>query len=234
MEAAGRTFGRAGVNFTSVLRLWELDQSIFRYFHVDARSALLDPVFFVLSTSGLGWVQAATILLTSWVLRAKAAKETASIGWLAAFGRGLHNIRRKDWAPWSGPLLSVYLVSGVVNSGLVKEILPRDRPSQFAWADPAEGFFYRAFPSGHTATAFAMAWLIFLKTRGTSLAKWGWWALIWALGVGLSRIYRGVHWPSDVVGGAAVGIACASAIYLLIEWVSRRDRRDARPKLAVR
>ncbi|MFQ3676481.1 MAG: phosphatase PAP2 family protein [Fimbriimonadaceae bacterium] len=213
-----------------MLRLWELDQSIFRWFHVDARSALLDPVFFVLSTSGLGWVQAVAILSTSWFLRARAVRSRSSGSWPAAFWEGLRTVRRQDWSAWSGPLLTVYLVSGLVNSGVVKEVLPRDRPSQFEWADPAEGFFYRAFPSGHTATAFAMAWLVLLKTRGTSLEKWGWWAMVWAAGVGISRIYRGVHWPTDVVAGAAVGIACASAIHLILARAAHRSGSSADPR----
>lgn len=212
-----------------MLRLWELDQSIFRWIHVDARSALLDPLFFVLSTSGLGWVQAVAILSTSWFLRAREVRKRSGTGWIASFWEGLCTVRRRDWSAWSGPLLIVYLVSGLVNTGLVKEVLPRDRPSQFAWAEPAEGFFYRAFPSGHTATAFAMAWLILLKTRGTAIERWGWWALVWATGVGISRIYRGVHWPTDVVAGAAVGIACASAIHLILNWAENRRGPSGEP-----
>lgn len=61
-----------------------------------------------------------------------------------------------------------------------------------------------SFPSGHTAGAVIMATLL-----GT-LFPWAMSpAVIWAIGVGLSRVYLGVHYPSDVLAGAALGFACA-------------------------
>lgn len=74
---------------------------------------------------------------------------------------------------------------------------------------PPESFFSvgpvlssKAFPSGHTATAFMFAAVMSacFPSRGLRIAL-----LIMAAGVGVSRIMVGVHWPLDVLVGAAVG-----------------------------
>ncbi len=68
-----------------------------------------------------------------------------------------------------------------------------------------------SFPSGHTSSAFtfAMAITMVLKKKGVAIASF-----IFAFLMGLSRIYVGVHYPTDVIVGAVVGI-----IYALIGYV---------------
>lgn len=62
-----------------------------------------------------------------------------------------------------------------------------------------------SFPSSHAANSFGVAVLV-----GLSLGRWGWSALLLALAISFSRIYVGVHYPLDVVGGALLGagVAC--------------------------
>ena len=61
-----------------------------------------------------------------------------------------------------------------------------------------------AFPSSHTAMAFALSITIWLHDR-----RVGWIYLIWALFVGLARILANVHYPIDIWGGAILGIVIA-------------------------
>ena len=77
---------------------------------------------------------------------------------------------------------------------------------------------YFSFPSGHTATAFALA---------TSLSvKYPKWYVIapsalWACSVGVSRMNEGVHYPSDVLAGAAIGAGCAVVNIYVNKWLNK-------------
>jgi len=64
-----------------------------------------------------------------------------------------------------------------------------------------------SFPSGHTSNAFASAWVLSSAMPGVSVV---WWLL--AAAIGFSRIYVGVHYPIDVVGGAIVGCLCGALV----------------------
>jgi undecaprenyl-diphosphatase len=75
-----------------------------------------------------------------------------------------------------------------------------------------------SFPSGHTADAFAFAVAVSLVSRKWYIILPG---LIWALLVGYSRMSLGVHFPSDVLGGAVIGAVCA---YGYILYAKRKDQ----------
>lgn len=70
-----------------------------------------------------------------------------------------------------------------------------------------------SFPSGHTASSFAAATAILLYRRSAGVL-----AMAYATLVGLSRIYLCVHWPTDVVAGAVIGVAAS----LLVIWAMGR------------
>lgn len=90
---------------------------------------------------------------------------------------------------------------------LVKHVVRRSRPCNVL--SPAEpGVRVRdrfSFPSGHTAGAFLMATVVSSFYPLISAVFFAWAAL-----VGLSRIYLGVHYPTDVLAGMVVGICCGT------------------------
>lgn len=65
-----------------------------------------------------------------------------------------------------------------------------------------------SFPSGHAALFFAMATAIYFYNK-----KWGGWFFAAAILMGLSRIIAGVHYPSDIIGGAVIGVLTAFLIF---------------------
>ena len=110
---------------------------------------------------------------------------------------------------WSADLLALAIKAGV----------ERRRPSlSVPQADPLLGAGGWSFPSGHAATAFAGAVsLTYLWRRGTPLF------FLLAAAIAFSRVYVGVHYPGDVLAGAALGTAVGLA------WVAalRLPRRSA-------
>lgn len=91
-----------------------------------------------------------------------------------------------------------------------------------------------SFPSGHTASSFAAATVIGLKYRQKSKGNKYWLIyplLLFALIVGFSRIYIGVHYPYDVIFGGVMGVVCGLIILkyedkIFYSKVSRRLRLD--------
>ena len=75
-----------------------------------------------------------------------------------------------------------------------------------------------SFPSGHTATAFALATSLSIK-----YPKWYVIApsAVWACSVGVSRMNEGVHYPTDVLAGAAIGAGCAVLNIYVNRWLNK-------------
>ena len=80
----------------------------------------------------------------------------------------------------------------------------------------------RSFPSGHTANSMAVGVSLWLVSRKYELLKdkklyfpksAGWVVLVWSVLVGLSRLYVGVHYPTDVLGGAIIAILNAAIVF---------------------
>lgn len=119
-------------------------------------------------------------------------------------------------------VLVAYVVVDVVMKPLI------DRPRPFEFADVAllvDAPTTSSFPSGHTASSFAAATAILVYDRRAGAV-----AVLYAALVGFSRLYLFVHWPTDVLAGAAVGIAVALlAIRFMDRWVPYfRDLPDPR------
>ena len=128
---------------------------------------------------------------------------------------GIFLMTKKETRHIAYILFAAVLLSGII-VWIVKEITERPRP--FIELGIAEADIlihtnpYRSFPSGHTTTAFTTATVI-----GYYFRKWLIPAAIVACIAGLARIYLLVHYPSDVIVGAAIGIGTALAVILIVE-----------------
>lgn len=98
-----------------------------------------------------------------------------------------------------------------------KELVKRERPAiqdlTFHSENNATNY---SFPSGHTSAAFSLA-------TSMSIINHKWFVVVpsfaWATMVGYSRMYLGVHYPSDVIVGALVGTGSAWLSYRLNKWM---------------
>jgi membrane-associated phospholipid phosphatase len=140
-----------------------------------------------------------------WTMRAVCA---AAVVWLMW--------RHSAWwlALW---VMATCALGTLVQQGL-KSAVGRERP---VWTDPVDSADYAAFPSGHALTATVVCGLLLwlLHRYGAGRALWRTalaLAVVSVAGVGLTRVWLGVHWPSDVVGGWLIGaliVALAVAFY---------------------
>jgi undecaprenyl-diphosphatase len=70
------------------------------------------------------------------------------------------------------------------------------------------------FVSSHAANSFALAGFVWFLLR-QYYSKIGWILFLWASGVAYSRVYLGVHYPGDILGGALLGLAVSWLVWQL-------------------
>lgn len=126
------------------------------------------------------------------------------------------------WRKWFPALFTVIAigVSAALNA-IVKDLVQRPRPHLFHWPVQAAGY---SFPSGHADDAIVFSlvlvlviWHLFRHDLATWLASG--FAIVFAFLIGLSRIVLGVHYPSDVVGGYALGTVVVLATIIVLECI---------------
>jgi membrane-associated phospholipid phosphatase len=100
----------------------------------------------------------------------------------------------------------------------LKELIARPRPDETNRLVDASGF---SFPSGHAATSMACALVLAVLVPCLAAPL-----VVLAAAIGFSRLYVGVHYPLDVLGGALLGLAVATALLLLAR--APRGSRAAR------
>jgi len=120
------------------------------------------------------------------------------------------------------------LLSEAMCSLAVKELIDRVRPCHIhAWVRLIEGYCPKspAFPSSHATNITAgITYLSFFFPR------WLFAMVPLALLVGYSRVYLGVHYPLDVVGGAILGAGCGWAVFVVFKrLVFPRLRIELKP-----
>lgn len=162
----------------------ELDVQIFRYLH-DALSGVLMPMV-ALSVIGGGWGSFSVFPLLAW-----------------------NRTRR------FGLSLAGVCVTTAIAVFVLKRLVGRARPfnaiPDIHAINPPTDF---SFPSGHAAGSFAFAVfiaIVLVRTKRPDAQALAALLVLLAVGVGLSRIALGVHYPGDVVAGAVLGSAIATA-----------------------
>jgi membrane-associated phospholipid phosphatase len=129
----------------------------------------------------------------------------------------LWHAARRQW-----PEALAWVAAGLTTLVLtvaIKLAVERPRPTLWPWMQSVSGF---SFPSGHAMVSAAffplLGWLATRARRGALGYAIG---LLVAAYVGVGRLYLGVHWPSDVLAGWALGLAQSGTA---IWWLSRPAR----------
>ena len=166
------------------------------------RTGWLDAAAFVLDKAGgapTGAIPAAVVVLTLLALRRPAAVLVLTVSLLALLG-----------------------------GDVLKELVDRPRPEHALYLPPPESL---AFPSGHSAYAMVLCGFSFCVVGSLAASH----PLKWAgikrtlqaalaaviLAMGASRVYLGVHWPSDVVGGYLWGMTVLIVVAILWKGVTK-------------
>ncbi len=171
--------------------------------------------------------------LSLWLHRYQSAGLTSFMRLLSALGTGyaviaalllstLVGLRRRAY-PHVAILLGVSSLAGVSNA-LMKLLFRRPRP-QLGWGAPLPSSY--SFPSGHAmGSAAAYGIMAFVLASLYPGLRWPLAVTtpLLILLIGLSRVYLGVHWPSDVLAGFAAGCCVLTAGVWAVKSPKRADR----------
>ncbi|MGX6962638.1 phosphatase PAP2 family protein [Vagococcus xieshaowenii] len=162
--------------------------------------------------------------IMNWFVSIRSHSFTNFFSWLTKFGNTLSVVfivlaivtllwqsKRKVEAYWL--VLNTALISGVGNY-LIKFLYSRERPSveHLIYAD------HYSFPSGHAMISILLWGTIFLILLPYAKGSWKIktlqaFCIIFALLIGISRNYLGVHYPSDIIGGYLLGASWLAYSY---------------------
>ena len=160
-----------------------VEEALFRALNVDG-GRLLDALAVALSARGFG-VAAGAIVVAVIAIVAGRRRRGLLVGFAVALA-----------------------MSDFLGARVLRPLFGRTRPcfalpaGSVRWLAPASDV--GSLPSLHAANFFAMALVAWAADRRLGIA-----ALAVAVAVSLSRVYVGVHWPTDVLAGAAWGAVCA-------------------------
>lgn len=124
-------------------------------------------------------------------------------------------------ARWTAVWLVVTCAVATLVQQALKALVDRPRP---VWPDPVDSAHYAAYPSGHAMTAAVVCGLLLwlLHRYGADRAVWRTAVAVAAIsvaGVGLTRIWLGVHWATDVAGGWLLGaLVVVLAVRVHTRW----------------
>lgn len=110
-------------------------------------------------------------------------------------------------------VVSVGLARGVITE-VIRFFYHRPRPFAELTTPPVQALLTDpawSFPSGHATFFFALSTAVYLYDR-----RWGTWFLTATVFITLGRVVAGVHYPSDILAGALIGIGTAYLVYRIV------------------
>jgi len=144
------------------------------------------------------------------------------LSWIGTYGAVWIAIALVMALTWRRPviplLVIVAYVAGNLLSGLGKAIIPRHRPFEHQLGPPSST---HSFPSGHATTSFACATVLASYMPRLRVPFF-----VLAALIAISRVYNAMHYPTDVLAGAVLGVLTA---LLLLAAVRRRSHRGRPP-----
>jgi undecaprenyl-diphosphatase len=184
------------------------DESVLRWIG-EHRSPMLEPIMMEITFLGTGTVVMAIVAVSGLFL------------WLSNH-------------KYSAALLLICTLGGILLNNLLKVGYSRPRPQLFDWVAPALSW---SFPSGHAMSAAAVygtvAYLAArLQKRHIHRVITMVCAVVLICMIAITRLYLGVHYPSDVIAGVIIGLAWAAFCMATLEAIQVYARRRAPKVLA--
>ena len=133
----------------------------------------------------------------------------------------------EEWTRIFLAMLLAMLLAGVAGT-VIKCTVPRARPSvhtEIRWGGPrfSSKYEYQSFPSGHVGASTAFFGVLLMARRRVGLA-----CLLIPILIGLSRMYIGAHYLSDIVCAAVLGTLCAFVVghFVLLTIENRQSKSE--------
>ena len=152
------------------------------------------------------------------------------LGFFALLAVGYLALDRK---PHAALFVLVAVFGGMLLSSVLKEVVDRPRPDL---VPHGQHVYTQSFPSGHSmlsaVTYLTLGALLarLQKRRRLKLYLLGV-AIFLSLAIGLSRVYLGVHWPTDVLAGWSAGAAWAMLCWVIARVLQQRGRVEKEPEI---
>jgi len=153
-------------------------------------------------------------LLGDWPLHAAVGLALLGLAWR----RG-----SEEWTQIFLAMLLAMMLAGVAGT-VIKRTVPRARPSvqtDIRWGGLGFSSKYQSFPSGHVGASTAFFGVLLMARRRVGLA-----CLLIPILIGLSRMYIGAHYLSDIVCAAVLGTLCAFVVghFVLLTIENRQSK----------
>jgi undecaprenyl-diphosphatase len=189
---------------------------------IDHHGALEEALFLAVNRAAGPLLDGATVVLSSPVFG-------VAVGLALALAIGLALARGRRRLALLLALALALVLSDLVGARVLRPLFGRMRPC-YALPPGVVRLVVRAadvgsFPSLHASNFFAMAAVAWAAQRAVGIA-----AVVIAAGVAWSRVHGGVHWPSDVVAGAAWGTLCALAALAIARRLVGADPASPLPR----